>query len=195
MITHQERYSFETRLASVGLGFLAPGLGHIFQGVIGKDANRLTKGVFFLVALWGMFFYGMWLAKWKNVYLPPVAQKRPAAAGGQLPPLIMNLYTRLHYVGQFWIGSVAWPALWNYYLPDRPIFGEFERVGKDLDAFEAELNELQLDPAMGRLWDIAWVYTVIAGVLNILVIYDAWAGPVRPRRESVPATLTEGKAA
>jgi hypothetical protein len=25
--------------------------------------------------------------------------------------------------------------------------------------------------------DLGWVYTVIAGVLNIMVIYDAFAGP------------------
>jgi hypothetical protein len=32
---------------------------------------------------------------------------------------------------------------------------------------------------MGRLWDAYWIYTVIAGALNIMVIYDAAAGPVR----------------
>jgi hypothetical protein len=28
-----------------------------------------------------------------------------------------------------------------------------------------------------KTWDLAWVFTVIAGVLNIMVIYDAYAGP------------------
>ena len=28
-----------------------------------------------------------------------------------------------------------------------------------------------------KRWDLGWVYTVIAGVLNVLVIYDALAGP------------------
>ena len=37
------------------------------------------------------------------------------------------------------------------------------------------LNELQGET--GKRWDLGWVYTVIAGVLNILVIYDAFAGP------------------
>ncbi len=50
-----------------------------------------------------------------------------------------------------------------------------------LSKCEQELNRLQELPQMGKIWDIAWVYTVIAGVLNILVIYDAWAGPVRLR--------------
>jgi hypothetical protein len=50
-----------------------------------------------------------------------------------------------------------------------------------LTKYEERQNMLQLSPYMGKIWDIAWVYTVIAGVLNILVIYDAWAGPIRLR--------------
>ena len=42
-----------------------------------------------------------------------------------------------------------------------------------------------------KTWDLAWVYTVIAGVLNVMVIYDAFAGPafvMRPgRREEQPS--------
>ena len=40
---------------------------------------------------------------------------------------------------------------------------------------EKELNELQRNG--NKRWDLGWVYTVIAGVLNIMVIYDAVAGP------------------
>ena len=31
---------------------------------------------------------------------------------------------------------------------------------------------------LGRLFDIGTLYTVLAGLLNLLVIYDAWAGPM-----------------
>jgi hypothetical protein len=37
------------------------------------------------------------------------------------------------------------------------------------------LNELQSDG--DKRWDLGWVFTVIAGVLNIMIIYDALAGP------------------
>ena len=50
-----------------------------------------------------------------------------------------------------------------------------------------------------KTWDLAWVYTVIASVLNVMVIYDAFAGPAfvvrAARREehapnvAAPATL------
>ena len=50
---------------------------------------------------------------------------------------------------------------------------------------EAELNKLQRDA--DKRWDLGWVFTVIAGVLNILVIYDALCGPVVRDDESKPA--------
>src|SRR5262249_12330752 len=40
---------------------------------------------------------------------------------------------------------------------------------------EAVLNQLQNED--DKKWDLGWVFTVIAGVLNIMVIYDALAGP------------------
>src|SRR5438477_255051 len=54
-----------------------------------------------------------------------------------------------------------------------------------LDFFAALLSYLV--PGLGQVfqgrdgnkrWDLGWVYTVIAGVLNLLVIYDALAGPL-----------------
>ncbi len=194
---------FQLRMGGL-LSFLAPGLGHIYQGLAAAQPARLAKGVLFLVSLWGMFFYGMWLAQGKNVYLPHKQDqlknqgKAHSVFGWTMTPLLADLYVRLHYAGQFWIGAAAWPALWSYYSPDSNLFGEYQRSpvdrggfgrgeekkGRDLQEFEDESNELQR--SMGKMWDIAWVYTVIAGVLNILVIYDAWSGPV-PRGRGTPS--------
>jgi hypothetical protein len=189
------------RHAGALLSFLVPGLGQIYQGVRARDRNRLTKGIFFLLALYGMFFYGQWLGHWQNVYLPHIQEQlvdedRPQRLFGKpLSPFVGNLWARLQYAGQFWIGVVAWPALWNYAFPDMPIFGSYQAspgaVKKGEEHLRRESNRdfeqlhinLQVDPNMGKRFDIAWVYTVIAGVLNLLVIYDAWAGPIyrRPR--------------
>jgi hypothetical protein len=188
------------------LSFMVPGLGQILQGILGKNRNRLTKGVFFLVALWGMFFVGMWLGKGKNVYVPHVqeglrAENKPLRwFGREMPNLIADVYTRLQYAGQFWIGIAAWPALWNYYNPDAAILPQYyaspgamkkgeQRSRRELlDEGDQQASDLQFDSSMGKRWDIGWVYTVIAGVLNILVIYDAYAGPVPMRQDKSPAT-------
>ena len=154
------------------LSYLVPGLGQIYQG-------RVAKGVLFLVCLYGLFFGGMAMGGWKNVYIVDTA--RDAADNWEnnpwhLPRGLANLYNRLHYVGQFWIGVAAWPAILQYNFTAKqtsPFLGKFQRMPA-----KEEANASQRE---GKAPDIAWVYTVIAGVLNILVIYDAVAGPAFPR--------------
>jgi hypothetical protein len=152
------------------LSYLVPGLGQIYQG-------RIGKGLLFMACLLGMFFLGMYLGSWKNVYLPD----RPGTGSIPLfnwkwPVAIVN--DRLAYAGQFWIGAAAWPAILQYnekwFVSEQtnPFWHRFQRTPS-----EDELNRLQADPPADKTWDLAWVYTVIAGVLNILVIYDALAGP------------------
>src|SRR5262245_50707361 len=156
------------------LSYLVPGLGQIYQG-------RFGKGVLFMVCLLGMFFSGIALGQGKNVYLPDTAkQSNPL----NLPTLAANIYNRPQFAGQVWIGVAAWPAIYYYNHPEGGgLFGDFERTPTD-----EELNEAAREGDSGKKWDLAWVYTVIAGVLNILVIYDAFAGPAfLPTRSETPA--------
>jgi hypothetical protein len=53
------------------------------------------------------------------------------------------------------------------------LFGQFERAPT-----EEALNAL--NTSRGKELELGWVYTVIAGVLNIMIIYDAMAGPAFP---------------
>jgi hypothetical protein len=192
------------------LSYLIPGLGQLYQG-------RVAKGLLFMVCLYGLFFYGMYLGEWKNVYLPNSAAINPLPLKW-LPEtverMVTNIYNRFQFAGQFWIGVAAWPAIWQY--NDKPVPSEetsffwhnFERTPPERRAKKDQppgpleapadwpgktLNELQVE--YGKTWDLAWVYTVIAGVLNVLVIYDAAAGPAigiqsqgrRPSKEANPA--------
>src|SRR5207247_686907 len=90
--------------------------------------------------------------------------------------------------GQFWIGIAAWPAIWQYNdlpVPSKetsPFWHSFQRgprrlivAGRSVIEGEDELREYLRN--RDKTPDVAWVYTVIAGVLNLLVIYDAFAGP------------------
>lgn len=165
------------------LSYLVPGLGQIYQG-------RVSKGLLFLFSIYGLFFTGMYLGTGEvhakdfqgnekvyritsNVYLPDSAAKNNP---WNLPwKWAANLYNRPHFLGQFWVGMVSWPAIWQYinYNPNQdsgPVFGTFMREPR-----EETINALQT--AGDKRWDLGWVYTVIAGVLNIMVIYDAYAGP------------------
>ncbi|MBO0700010.1 MAG: hypothetical protein J2P46_16550 [Zavarzinella sp.] len=148
---------------AAALSYLIPGLGQLTQG-------RVRKGLLFLVCLYALFFYGMYLGQGKNVYLPYYHPEER----GTLSRVASDLYARFQFVGQFPIGMAAWPAVYQYfvYSPDDknpPLHGWMRAPGMD------EINQLQRDS--DKTWDLGWVYTVIAGVLNVLVIYDALAGP------------------
>ncbi|MBX9625377.1 MAG: hypothetical protein K2X82_16340, partial [Gemmataceae bacterium] len=155
---------------AAGLSYLIPGLGQVYQG-------RIGKGLLFFFGLYGLFFYGLAMGQWRNVWLPP-AKDLPEVEvfGWKLGGPAKALYYRPQFAAQFWIGTAAWPAVVQYAAYDKdqkagPVFGAFERMPP-----EDELNALQRDG--DKRWDLGWVYTVIAGVLNLLVIYDALAGPM-----------------
>src|SRR5205807_3710437 len=76
------------------LSYLIPGLGQIYQG-------RVGKGVLFLVCLYSLFFYGMYLGNWQNVYIP---ESPPPRNSRDQPRLIDTLTDRARFAGQFWIG-------------------------------------------------------------------------------------------
>src|SRR5215475_4035707 len=51
---------------AAGLSFLIPGLGQVYQG-------RVGKGLLYFGGLYLLFFYGMWMGEWQNVWVPETA--------------------------------------------------------------------------------------------------------------------------
>jgi len=161
------------------LSYLIPGLGQLTQG-------RIRKGLLFLVSLYALFFYGMYLGQFRNVYIPHYHPEDR----GTVSRLASDLYTRFQFVGQFPIGMAAWPAAYQYSVYDEkqaennaPLHGWMRAPSMD------EINRLQRDG--DKTCDLGWVYTVIAGVLNVLVIYDALAGPAFREVKAAPGGAPE----
>ncbi len=150
------------------LSYLVPGLGQIAQG-------RTGKGLMFMGILLGMFLLGQAMGDWRNVYMPYVEEPE----GNPVRKPLVSIYNRWHFAGQFWIGIAAWPAIWQFY--DMPVPTEeqsefwhnFQRPPNARD--EQRINEFLTNS--DKTPDLGWVYTVVAGMLNILVIYDAVMGP------------------
>src|SRR5262245_28045145 len=94
----------ETSVVAAILSYLIPGLGQIYQG-------RFGKGFLFMVSLLGMFFLGQYMGNWQNVYMPHGDD--PGQARGR--NTVTSLITRWHFIGQFWIGVAAWPAIGQFY--------------------------------------------------------------------------------
>jgi len=154
------------------LSYLIPGLGQLTQG-------RVRKGLLYLISLYALFFYGMYLGSFKNVYLPDYHPNEPT-----VNRLASDLYTRFQFVGQFPIGMAAWPAVYQYVVYDARDDGNPPLKGWMRAPSMEKINELQRDG--DKTWDLGWVYTVIAGVLNVLVIYDALAGPAFREVKAAP---------
>ena len=159
------------------LSYLLPGLGQVIQG-------RIAKGIMYFVCLYGLFFYGLALGEMKNVWLADASDLPPVSSpiGGPLNGVTKALYYRPQFLGQFWIGVAAWPAVLQYIRTEPPVEpGLRPAPTRILGHFMQAPPELEMNVLLrngNKLWDLGWVYTVIAGTLNLLVIYDALAGPV-----------------
>jgi hypothetical protein len=154
------------------LAWLVPGLGHFYQG-------RTAKGIVFCVCILSTFIYGVYLGGsselgWgRAVY----ASWRPG-------------YRRLPYLCQIGVGLAAMPALLEAQRAAdgrKPLFGGFmapprpdgdPRAGRRMDALFEQPSLDELHRRLHRYFDIGTAYTMIAGLLNVLAIYDACCGPV-----------------
>ena len=153
----EEIVDLKDPLVAAILGWLIPGLGHLYQG-------RTAKGVLFMVCILTTFFFGLFISDGKAVY----AWWSPDD-------------WRLPYMCQLGVGLPATPALLQSYLVRNgrePLFGGVMAPpadSRELDSWYKELN---------RYLELGIVYTMIAGLLNILAIYDAWGGPVQLEEET-----------
>lgn len=156
------------------LGWLVPGLGHFYQG-------RTAKGTLFFVCLMGTFLLGCFLGG------------GPSLGYGRVVYLTWwrDDDTRLRFLCQAGIGAMAFPAMLQatrahngnepifdgWMAPPRPDGGSNEPIDRALIK-QPSLDELNF--TLGSYFELGALFTMVAGLLNILVVYDAWGGPVFP---------------
>lgn len=142
-------------LKAAGLALIFPGLGHLYQG-------RTAKAILFMICILPTYFFGWSIGGGKVVY----AQWKPNA----------SLFDqRLHYAGQFWVGLPAWPALVQTAFGN-PLGEEF-MAAPNLHLGEGG-EEADWHRQYHRSYEMGTIYTLIAGILNLLVIFDAAGGPI-----------------
>ncbi len=143
------------------LAWLWPGAGHLYQ-------RRYAKGILFMVCIVSTFFFGLSLGGGRVVYASWTKEHKNIA-----------------YLAQVGTGLPALPALvQTHRVGNRkaPLFGGVMAPPKDYN--EGEADELaSWHAAYPWGYEIGKYYTVIAGLLNVLVIYDAFSGPVVAEEE------------
>jgi MFS family permease len=188
-------------LAAV-LSWLVPGLGQCYQ-------RRTTKGGLFMGTLLAALVIGLWVgggrvvyASWRGgesrlaflgqagigvVAIPAVIQslrlhgdaREPLAASVWFaPPLKPGQFVSVAYAERLMASE---PGVDAEDFFDKPPFKQFR--GDQLSMWQRRL---------GRRFDIGTLYTVLAGMLNVLVVLDAFAGPMRTPVESRRQAAADG---
>jgi len=171
------------------LAWLVPGAGHLYQG-------RRMKGRIFMVCILSTWILGFALGGGHVVY----ASWQPGDK-------------RWHYFLQAGVGAAALPALLQGYK----MKNHTNQLGETDDQYEPSFGGFMAPPFRpvkedqadevaawyarhGAGYEMGTWYTVIAGLLNILVIYDAYGGPLavpisgRKREEQEPSEGSDDEA-
>ena len=149
------------------LAWMVPGLGHWYQG-------RRAKAVIYGVCILFLFFAGLVLGDWRVVYWRWVN------------PLANSEQFCINYPGQFFAGLVALPGLiqatLKWYGMNPTFFGYLAEPTQN------DINGLY--PRLGKFVEMGYLYTTIAGLLNILAIFDALEGPAIKDQTATAASKT-----
>ena len=190
----EEEYSVELRdprLAAV-LAWLWPGAGHFYQ-------RRWVKGFIFMICIMGTFIYGMLIGQGRVAYasfrqndlrwqfipqsgigapaLLAVAQKLKTSRGDDPFFVLCERYPEGYRDSSL--------KLREYEVIEPELRGKIEDSIKD--GFMAppggpvypEENDVlgMWHASLKHRYDVGTIFTLLAGLLNFLAIYDAFAGP------------------
>jgi hypothetical protein len=188
------------------LAWLWPGLGHIYQRRWGKGGLYMTCILAtFIYGLWlgqGKVVYASFrdpdFREWRWAYVAQVGTGLPA-----LPAIVQSLrMSGPTPKAPLWGGLMAPPLAAGQLVPqayidaqrtahpddpeyDEKDFRDYDKGGiyycyvpagaRDGDRFD---QSNVWNYWLGWRYDLGTVFTMIAGLLNILAIWDAWGGPV-----------------
>jgi hypothetical protein len=164
----------KNRYLALVLAILFPAAGHYYQG-------RKNKAYLFAACVLGLFLLGMFIGRGRVVY----ASFTPDDF-------------RIQYPAQALVGLPAAPSLIQAWIGDRDPNRKFLNgfmapppvspiTGNNREA----LSKWHLESSAG--FELGTLYTSVAGLLNLLVILDAFAGPMplpqseqRRKKRSLP---------
>lgn len=162
------------------LAWAIPGMGHVYQG-------RTGKGLLFFICILGTFAYGLYLGEGKVVYAATTWEQQ----------------YRWQYLCQLGVGLPATPMLIQRERAESdkpPLWGGFMRQPRNIATpWQDDSGHMSTQPNELAMWtvkmhprfELGTVYTVIAGLLNVLVICDAVSGPLilkpHPKKQPLAA--------
>ena len=135
-----------------------------------------------MVQRWADLVYLHWRydpAVVQSLQLHGVSKQPFLASTFMAPPLVAGQYVSRRYADRL---AASDPDIDAEEFFDRPPLKQFR--GEQVSHWQRRL---------GRWFDIGTLYTMLAGMLNVLVIYDAWAGPLGTPTDADRKTRTNPK--
>lgn len=158
----------KNRYLAAFLAWIWPGSGHLYQG-------RYAKGVLFMVCILSTYFFGLAIGGGHVVYASS---------------LMSGPDRRWQYVCQLGVGAPALPALEQYRRAtsrkNQPLLlGNERRLMAPPENVVPESHDMLAEwhDKYHGFFELGTLYTMIAGLLNVLAIFDAYAGPMMPHEE------------
>ncbi len=149
-------------LMAAVLSWAWPGAGHLYQ-------RRYSKGVLFMVCVLGTYFFGLGLGGGKCVYAS-----------------FTDTDFRWQYFFQAGVGLPALPAV----VQNMAVMGENDPpLGDEFMAPPHPVLPMSQDKLakwhaqLHTYFDLGTLYTMVAGLLNVMVICDALMGPALPHED------------
>lgn len=153
IIADGEELNLRNRNLAAFLAWVVPGAGHFYQ-------RRYLKSAIFSASVFMTFLIGMFVSGGRCVYASWNTTEK-----------------RWQYVLQSGVGFAAIPAGLQAYAVrggSEPPLGDMMLGPESL----RELDSWHKETASG--FDMGTLYTMVAGLLNILIVFDAYAGPLPP---------------
>lgn len=178
-----QRIDLKNRPLAALLAWLVPGAGHYYQG------RRAKAGIYFtsIVLTWVIGFslggYHVVYASWQPGDKRWHYFLQAGMGAAALPAIVQTKHMASYADARSGWTSEDYEPKWGGFMapPRRPVFDE---ATDEVSAWYARY---------GAGYEMGTWFTMIAGLLNILVIYDAYAGPLGipisgRRKEEEPQT-------
>ena len=172
----------KNRAVAAFLAYLLPGAGHYYQG-------RKAKAILFATCILGLFLTGFIIGRGRVVYAYPNTFKVTnlfrllSKKGREEIAKDSSQDFRIHAYAQAFVGIPAFPMILQSRIGQRPIDQLFlwgfmapPPKGYPGEGDPDWLSKWNNEDSAG--FDLGSLYTAVAGLLNLLVIFDAFAGPM-----------------
>lgn len=186
------------------LAWLWPGAGHFYQ-------RRFAKGFLYMICVLSLFFLGIFWGSSRVVYASFKKEdfrwQYLCQVGVGVPafPAIVQAAVTSNGGSPLWVIAERYPDIdpRDFGQPGIPNAIPFQKIphGEALPANKVSIKDGFMAPPAGRIdlnnndvlgawhvelghfFEIGTIYTLVAGLLNMLAIYDAYVGPAIMSKE------------